>query len=217
MGLKPVTLTLCFLSLTSILPALAQGRLGRPEFFQEGQRLMEEEIQRLQRQQPQGTEHPSQLLTVDEGKLRWQKAIFREGGFSVWMPEGIQSQEKVVLDTPEGPISFAVFATHPQTLRFIAAYSEPLAPAQLEASQTLLSAVRDGIIARTNFKPAGEREISFQQHPGRALSLEGGQETIAFRIYAIDRRVYVLAASERATGGPAPDVASFFDSFRLLP
>ena len=66
---------------------LAQGRLDQPGFFQDGQVLMQQEINRLQQQQQQqiqqdqSLEHPSQLLTIDTGVLRWQKSIFRSAGF----------------------------------------------------------------------------------------------------------------------------------------
>lgn len=80
-SLSPLAVTLVLTSLTVAVPTLAQGRFDRPIFFQEGQEMMEREIQRLQQQQqqpeqPSAIEHRTQLLTVDDGKPRWQKYLF---------------------------------------------------------------------------------------------------------------------------------------------
>ncbi|MGH8000812.1 MAG: hypothetical protein ACREPR_15630 [Brasilonema sp.] len=222
--MKPrITATLVLLTtLASVTPALAQGRLDRPSFFQDGQDLMNQEIQRLQQQQQQQqqqgqVEHPSQLLTINDNSLRWQKFIFRNGSFSVWMPEGTQSQESVALETIAGELNFEVFATHPQSSRFIAAYSNPIDASQLSKPDAILDSVRDGIIAAKNFKLINDRSITLEQYPGRQLSMENSSgEAINFRVYLINQRVYVLAASQKNMEGPSQDVVNFFDSFRLL-
>ncbi len=199
---------------------LAQGRLDRPSFFRDGQLQMDQEIQRLQQQpspQPsQDIEHPSQLLTIDQGQLQWQKSIFREAGFSVWMPEGIQSEETEAVDTSIGNLSFEVFATHPKTARFIAAYSGKLDGTQVTNPQTILSAVQDGIITKRNFQLISQQNVSFGQYPGKQLSMQNGEETITFRMYLINQRVYVLAVGQKNSAGTSQDVMNFFDSFRLL-
>lgn len=216
-----IFLIFSFLSLSC--PVLAQGRLDRPTFFQDGQRLMDQEIQRLQQQQTQqqqdagAIEHPSQLLTIDEGQLRWQKYIFQAGGFSVWMPQGIvQSQESVTLDLPEGKLAFEVFSTQPKSYRFVAAYSDPLTPDQLVNPSTLLASVREGIITRTNFTPISDRSLTGEQYPGLELIMKDGSEIIGFRLYLIEQRVYVLAAGQKNTDTLSTDANSFFESFRLL-
>lgn len=182
---------------------------------------MEQEIQRLERQQRQKPpqeelEHPSELLTINEGQLRWQKFIFRDGGFSLWMPQGIQSEETVVLDTVAGKLSFEVFATHPSSWRFVAAYSEDLDPAKLGNPQAFLASVRDGIVTETEFELKGDRSISLGKYPGKQLRMQDAGETITFRVYLIEQRVYVLAASQKNAEDLSEEVVSFFDSFRLL-
>lgn len=212
------------ISCTSIVfthPCLAQFRPDRPTFFDDGQRLMDEEIRRLQQQQTspeqniKPVEHPSQLLTIDDGQLRWQKYLFRDGGFSVWMPQGIQSNEVISLETTKGNIDFEVFATQPKSLRFIAAYSEPKNLPSLGNNQEILELVKKGIIAQTNFELEQEKSISFESSPGVLLEMKNNQETIYFQIYLIKEKVYVLAVNTK-NNDYQEDIKGFFDSFRLL-
>lgn len=222
-SLSPLAVTLVLTSLTVAVPTLAQGRFDRPIFFQEGQEMMEREIQRLQQQQqqlekPAAVEHPSQLLTVDDGKLRWQKYLFRAGGFSVWMPQGIQSKETVVLDlnVKLGKLAFDVFSTQPPKWRFVAAYSEALNATQAANPDTFLSAVQEGIVAQTKFTPLSDRSFIWQGFPSRELILQGNKETISFQIYLIKQRVCVLAAGQKHEQVLSEEVANFFASLRLL-
>lgn len=212
---------LLLVTVGSAIPALAQ--IDRPSFFRDGQQLMEQEIQRMQRQEEQqpsspqeALEHPSQLLTINEGSLNWQKFIFRDGGFSVWMPEGVRSQETVVLDTIVGQLSFEVLTSNLPSWRFVAAYSGDLASSSLPASQALLASIRDGIVQETKFKLISERDISENNYSGKELTMQDGNETIAFRVYLIGTRVYVLAAGQKNANGVSEDAVSFFDSFRML-
>jgi hypothetical protein len=46
--------------------------------------------------------------------------------------------------------------------------------------------------------------------------MENGAETIAFRVYLIGEKVYVLAAGQKESQGISQEAVSFFDSFRLL-
>lgn len=212
---------LLLIAAVTVSPVRAQFRTDRPTFFREGYDQMQQEIQRIQRQQQEEApqqllEHPSQLLTINNGELRWQKYIFREGGFSIWMPEAIQSNEVVVLDTDLGKISFEVFASHPQNLRYVTAYSYILDAPVLSNPEALLLAVKRGVIARTQYQLKDDREIRWEKHPGRQLSMENQGEMITFRIYVIDKRIYVLAASQKETNEIAKNVQEFFDSFRIL-
>jgi hypothetical protein len=132
------------------------------------------------------------------------------------MPEGIRSEETVVLDTMAGKLPFEVFTSNTSSWRFVAAYSEKIPSSQLQDSQKLLTSVRDGIVQETEFKLTSDRALSWNDYPGRELSMENGAETIAFRVYLIGETVYVLAAGHKGTQGFSEDAVSFFDSFRLV-
>ncbi len=200
----------------------AQFRPDRPTFFEDGQRFMEDEIRKLEQQQNQnnnqsGIEHPSQLLTVDDGKLTWEKYIFKAQGFSVWMPSGISSEEVVQIDTPQGRMDFEVVAKHPKSLRFITAYSDTNNIRKFRNTQELLTAVKNGIIQRSNFKLLTDKNITFENYPGQYLVMEdpSNKEVIYFHIYVINNQVYVLGVGTKSAGYEN-DIESFFDSFRLL-
>jgi hypothetical protein len=200
---------------------LAQFRPDRPPFFQDGQVFMEKEIRRLQQQETsieqsqQQLEHPSQLLTIDDGQLRWEKYLFRDAGFSVWMPQGIQSNETVSLETKAGDLDFEVFTTNPKSMRFIVAFSKDQNLSQLGNDQEILQAIKNGIIQKTNFQLKQEKSNTFDSIPGLLLEMQNDQETISFQIYLVNQKVYVLAVGNKA-GGYEEEIASFFDSFRLL-
>lgn len=215
---------LAVIGVTSLVftnPCLAQFRPDRPTFFDDGQKFMDQEINRLQQQQTTieqnqtNIEHPAQLLTIDDGQLQWEKYLFRDGGFSVWMPQGIQSNETNSLVTKVGNIDFQVFATQPKSLRFIAAYSEDQKLSQLGNDAEILEAIKQGIITKTNFQLAQEKPIKFDSSQGILLEMKNGQETIYFQIYLINSKVYVLAV-DNTTNGYENEINNFFNSFRLL-
>lgn len=198
---------------------LAQGRGDRPTFFRDGQQRMEQEIQRLQQQQVPLTdlEHPSQLLTIETEQLRWQKFLFRDSNFSVWMPQGIQSLETIILEVDNSQLPFKVYATQTLGYRFVTAYSESLTPSQLSNSAQLLSAVKTAIIQKTNFTLLTDKEIVWQESVGQEFTLNQADELISFRVYLINQRLYILAARQNDAAETTSDIVlSFFDSFRLL-
>lgn len=197
---------------------LAQGRLNRPTFFKDGQQLMDREIQRLQQQsESNNVEHPSQLLTIDTEQLRWQKFIFQDGDFSVWIPQGIQSSEEVSINLENTNLSFEVLASHPQNHRFVAAYSNGLNPSQTTNKEQLLAQVQQGIINKTNFTLITDKNITFKTYMGKELIMRNEDELISFRVYLINNRIYVLAAASlNQTEVNSEIIDVFFDSFRLL-
>lgn len=197
---------------------LAQGRFDRPSFFRDGQRSMEQEIQRLQEQSsPDNVEHPSQLLTIETEELRWQKVVFQDSNFSVWIPQGLQSSETVIISLGESNLSFEVVASHPQNYRFVAAYSHSLDPNQIKNSEQLLNQVKEGIVKETNFNLLTDENIVWQQYNGKKLTMIDEDELISFRVYLINDRVYILAGGQSYNNQSiSENIVSFFDSFRIL-
>ncbi len=213
--LSIIVFSCCYYPLGQIL---AQGRLDRPTFFRDGQQLMDQEIQRLQQQsESNNIEHPSQLLTIDMGQLHWQKFIFQEGNFSVWIPQGLQSSEEVSIELENSNLSFQVLASHPQNYRFVAAYSDRLTSNQIDNKEQLLDQVKQGIVKKTNFTLISDKNITFETDIGKELTMKNEEELISFRVYLINDRIYVLAASNPTeTDAISETIISFFDSFRLL-
>jgi hypothetical protein len=132
------------------------------------------------------------------------------------MPQGIQSEETVTIKTDAGNVDFKVFATQPKSLRFIAAYSEEDQDlSKLGNSDAILTSIRDGIIAETNFELLAEKPFSFESYNGTLLTMKNEKEIINFHLYLIDKKVCVLAAGSK-NGDYQEDINSFFNSFRLL-
>lgn len=207
-GLGTVLLSL---ALGLVNEAKAQG-INRPDFFERGQEQLEREIQNLQQKNPA----PSLTIEAESQPQQWYQLIFRAGGFSVWMPQGALTEETKVLETDAGEIAFQVLATNSQSSRFIVAYSDELTPERTENPEAILARVRDGIIEKTAFELIDDRAISLDEHPGKELRMRNSGETIAFRIYAIGQRLYVLGASQQNQGELSQTAIAFFNSFRLL-
>jgi hypothetical protein len=204
-----------------IAPCYAQFRPDRPTFFEDGQLYLDQEVQRLQEQlnsssENQGAvEHPSQLLTIDSGSLKWQKYISRDGGFSIWIPQGIQSEETIMVNTDKGDLEFKVLAIQPESWRFIAGYSQEKDLTPFGDEPAILELIKNRIIARTNFELIDEQPIKYQSYSGQSLTLKKDQEVIYFQVYVINQRIYVLGVNQKASGGEE-NITSFFNSFRLL-
>ncbi len=205
-----------------IPPCYGQFRPDRPTFFEDGQLYMEQEVQRLQQQlntslENQGAvEHPSQLLTINDGSLKWQKYISRDGGFSIWIPQGIQSEETITINTDKGDLEFKVFAIHPsESWHFITAYSQEQDLTPFGDDSTLLELIKNRIIARTNFELIAQQPITYQSYAGQSLTLKKDQEIINFQVYVINQRIYVFGVNQKTSGGDE-DITSFFNSFRIL-
>lgn len=185
-------------------------RDNRPEFFEKGRLQMEQEIKQLEAQ------NPKPVLTIEAGPVQWQNIIFQEGGFSIWMPAGTMTEETEVIETDSGNIKFKVFATHPESARFIVAYSDLLEQKQLVNQQRILDNLRDKIVNLKEFKITQDRRYNLSDYPGKEFSLENATETITFRIYLIDKRLYIIGASETEKNNQMPGaVENFLDSFQL--
>lgn len=188
---------------------IAQTLRDRPDFFGEGREQFEEEIQRLEKKRPDS------ILTIETADLKWQNFIFREGGFTIWMPQGTITEETEVVETAFGKLEFKVFATHPPDARFAIAYSENLPPEELENPQEILAKVSDRLIKVEGFELISDRSFNLKDYPGRELVLQSLEEKISFRIYLANRRLYVLGASQPISAELSRSVLAFFDSFEL--
>lgn len=185
------------------------GLFDRPDFFERGDEQFEQEVERFE----QPTPEPS--LSIEGKEQTWQHLVSREGGFSLWIPCGVMTDETKVLETDAGDLKFEVLATNPQSSRFVIAYSQELTSAQLDNREEILVRLRDRIVENTNFKLINESSIFFDDYPGKQLHLQNSGETIIFKVYLIDRRIYLLGASQ-SEGDESKQAIAFFDSFKLL-
>lgn len=191
---------------------IAQGIFDdRPDFFERGNQQFEREVRRMEQQ------NPDPVLTIQGDRLSWHRFIFRDGGFTIWMPLGTVSEETEVLETSNGTLKFKVLATNPPSSRFITAYSEELNTGQLQDRELLLSAVRDRLLSKASgFDLQGDQPLILDGRIGKEFTLQSEDETITFRVYLIEKRLYILGASQQSIGEISPQVITFFDSFQLL-
>lgn len=159
---------------------------------------------------------PSPRIAVDKESKYWQYIIFSAGNCSFWMPPGVLTQESVVLNTDVGKVSFRTLASNANNARYVAAYAEQLTQSQLEKPEVLLRAIRDRVAPSGKFKLKNERAIALNTYPGRELTLQSADETIAFRVYLVQKRLYVLGTKYPNASSLAQQVAAFLNSFQLL-
>ncbi len=195
----------------SMLTIQAQGFIdNRPDFFDKGRLQMEQEIKQLEQQNPQS------ILTIESGEIQWQNIIFKEGGFSIWMPAGTMTEETEIIETEKGKIQFKVFATHPASARFVVAYSDILNSQQLANKQNILPNFQKKIVDVTGFELSSDRSYNLGDIPGREFVLKNDAETITFRIYLVGQRLHLIGASETAKNNQiAGAVVTFLESFKL--
>ena len=208
-----VTISALILAILSPQSVLA-GLFERPDFFEQGRKQFEQEIRRLQSEQSV----PESPLKVDLNSVSWMRFIFRKEGFTTMMPAGAITQEAEMVTTPEGEIKFDLIASHPPNSRFVVAYSEEVSAERAGEASDVLDWSRDYITENTDggFTKTAEKDIVFQNYPGKDFTLKNQDETIMFRLLWIKQRLYVLAVSQEKQEISQEIVTKFFDSFEIL-
>ncbi len=179
-----------------------------PSFFDEGQKILDREIQRMQAP-------PSNPQLTVETK-HWQPIISKAGKFSIWMPPGIISDETKTLETSVGSLNYQVIASQNKSSRFLVARTDDLQASQLKNPASLFDAVRNAILAKTGLPLTSDRPISLGNYEGRELITQNQTDAFAFKIYLVERRLYVLAAKQKGVDVPSENAVNFFKSFQLL-
>lgn len=189
---------------------VAQFGRGLPDFFEQGDRQFEREVDRLN--QPQTDPN----LTIQSTGAQWRPIVSQAGKFSVWLPPGVMSEETKTLEIAAQSMTFNVVASQAEGARFVVAYGD-LPTNQPLSDQAVFTAIRDGVIAQTQFKVGSENPITFGQWTGQEWQLSQGNETITYRVYRVQQRVYLLAAKQPGTiANQSNSIDTFFRSFKLL-
>jgi hypothetical protein len=176
-------------------------------FFEEGRLLSEN---RLRRQPPDPT------IPVASNSQFWQPVFFRSGGVSFWMPPGTLSEERVVLPTQVGALSFRTLAANSDTDRSVVGYAAQLTPAQLRNPQLLLSAMTNKVIASQKFTLVRNRPITQNGVQGRELLYQSDAEVIVFRAFLRQDTAYVIGSrSPKSEGIPSRKSTIFLNSFEF--
>jgi hypothetical protein len=146
----------------------------------------------------------------------WEEFTSKEGRFSVWLPGSPKRAEQPTQGGGKMTLFMAPLAA--KKMAFFVQFSD-LPPADLKKDHDqLISEMQRELAA--NLKGATitkETAITLGKHPGReyevALTDKGAS---IFRIYVVEDRVYMLIVAGADLTAAAPDVQTFFESFKLI-
>ncbi|MGH2414830.1 MAG: hypothetical protein ACRDEA_14295 [Microcystaceae cyanobacterium] len=182
--------------------------LDLSSFFQTG-RLRSQD--RLLFQRP-----PTGVIPVRSQSHSWQCIIFREGGFSFWMPPGVLTEETVTLDTSLGQVSFRTLASNSDERRYVVAYADSLAEAQRKDPQVLLDAIKERVAPANQFELKQQQSITLENYPGRELTFENAEEVITMRVYLGNQKVYAMGVRYPKINALPRQTRAFLNAFELL-
>lgn len=208
------SILLASFSLTS--QVFAQIR-NRPDFFEQGTEQFEQEIQNLPQSAPENAVSP---LTVNDGSLQWYQVLLKEAKCSIWMPEGVVSQDTENIAFSNENIKFNLLATNPKSARFLVAYSEEISDTSLKSPELLLNEVKQILENLKNketlFTLSEEKDHTINGYPSKDFTLKSNEETISVRLILVDKRLYVLGVNQLTEGASLKVVSTFFQSFQLI-
>ena len=179
----------------------------RQDFYEDGFEQLEEEIDRLN----EGEEEDPILL--DGNVSDWQAISVEEGSFSIWMPAPPEEDEQR-LQTKAGELALRLYRANPSSGTFVVAYADYTAP--VDNFEAALQDISDRLLPER--ERDADRTLSLNgEYPGLEVTANVSQGKIAYRLYLVDRRMYLLFV--RLQGRQASDRAAevFFESFQLLP
>ncbi|MGB5897630.1 MAG: hypothetical protein WBG66_05485 [Geitlerinemataceae cyanobacterium] len=207
-GIYPTVIlfVLCIIS-----PVTAQSRPGDPGFFEEGEDLLDREIERLH-QQP---ERDDDLLTIDDRASDWMQVTSTEGQFVVLMPGTPTQQDKPeILATEAANLSSIGITLQTDEVWFLVAYADYPNTIDLDAPQVLLTQVASAISVKLDNPSREEQEIMDDDHPIREIRFQSPNEISTFRLYLVDRRLYILGTQQSSLNPISDNITRFLDSFQ---
>ncbi len=158
---------------------------------------------------------PDPAIPVNPNSQFWQYLVFQSAGASLWMPPGTLSEENIVLNTASGTVNFRAIAANTKDSRYVAAYTPNLTAEQLASPDKLFSAVLQRISAG-KFAVKQDRSVTWQGRLGREVMLQSNSETIVFRIFLSNQKIYALGVRYPGLKEPSRQVNGYLGSFQFL-
>lgn len=159
---------------------------------------------------------PNDVIPVQQESRSWQFIIFREGGFSFWMPPGVLSEEKVSIETTLGELDFRTLASDSEDRRYVVGYASSLTEEQIKEPNILLNAIRDRVAPKEAFKLTKQTAIKLDKYSGQELEFKDGEETIIMRVFLVGNRVYALGIRYPNTAPKTRETRAFLNALQLL-
>jgi hypothetical protein len=197
--------SLSVLSYFLFLSNASAQRVNQPSFFREGNEQFEENIQQLQQSKPVPT------LTINEGVQQWRPITSEAGGFTVWAPLGILSDNSETIQLEEAILAFRVLSSQVSTGKFVVAYAD--AP-DMEKEQ-LFAAVKDALAKRTEFEITDIESITVDGNIGESLILKGAEGQISTYVLLGNSRLYVVGVRQSQGNASSEAANKFLRSFHL--
>lgn len=188
-----------------LLTDASAQRLDEPTFFEEGREAFEQLIEELEASQP------DPKLTVDDSLQQWQPMTSQDGGFSVWVPLGILSDDSETIPVGETPLNFRILSSQVSTGKFVVAYADaPNLP-----REDLFTAVKDAIVQRTGFEITRVERITVDGNSGESLILKSEAGQISTYILLGNDRLYVVGVRQTQDHASSEAVNRFLGSFHF--
>jgi hypothetical protein len=159
---------------------------------------------------------PSDVIPVRENSNSWQFVIFKAGGFSFWMPPGVLTEERVVLETTVGRLSFRTLASNSEGGRYVVGYAESLTSEQVQNPQILLEAISQKAAPSGEFKLKEKRSVTLDSYPGQELTFEGAGESITIRVYLGEQQIYAIGVRHGKDVPEPRKIRAFLNALQLL-
>ena len=159
---------------------------------------------------------PSDVIPVTEKSSSWQFIIFKAGGCSFWMPPGVLTEEKVVLETKVGQLSFRTLASNSEESRYVVGYAESLTDEQVKNPQVLLEAISNKAVPSDEFKLKEKQSVTIDSYPGQELTFEDADESITIRFYLVGERIYALGVRHPKDAPEPRKTRAFLNALQLL-
>ncbi len=152
-----------------------------------------------------------------EAPIKWLPFTAPDESFRVLMPSKPQPRTQIV-ESPAGKIRMQIYLSIHGATGYMAAYGDsPTAIDSPDYAKTALTAIRDKIAAQANAQIISDKEITYEQYPGREIKFQSPTVTVLGRTYFINNRIYQMQILV-PTGLGDPDFYSqqYFDSFKVL-
>ena len=143
----------------------------------------------------------------------WKEYVYETDGFAISSPMA-PALEKVTMQPVAGEVEAHLYYIPLQNCRLVVMYA-PLHPDDKRAPEQALQDSKKGI-ALSGAKLLSQKSISLGNYPGIELETDNGQHHQLGRFYAIDRRMYTLAADVPSGKEFPPEVERWYKSFRMV-
>lgn len=205
-------ITVLLFVLSTISLAVAQSRPGDPGFFEEGEDLLDREIERLH----QLPEQDDDLLTIDDAASDWIQVTSAEGRFVVLMPgTPTQQPQPEILATDAANLSAIGITLQTDEVGFWVAYADYPSSINLDTPQVLLAQVGSAIAEKLGNPSREDREMIRDDYLAREIRFQSPSEISTFRLYLVHRRLYILGAQQSSLNPMSDNITRFFDSFQV--